>query len=134
MEDTDMTNLSKKLGEMEFDGLITNTIPAVQTSGGVIAKVTEATTLKRGTVFAKSADGKLTILGSDAAGEGAAADCILCDDVEVDTVADVTVPVYTAGCFDPEKVVVAEGYTMTEADKDELRKRGIVFKAASTAV
>ena len=67
-----MTNLSKKLGEMNFDGLFTDVVPAVQVRGGIIRKqTTSAVTLKRGTILAKSygtaGDGKLVILGSTAA-------------------------------------------------------------------
>ena len=73
-----------------------------------------------------------------AAAEGQTADtytpdCILCDDTEVGTAEDVPVDVYVAGCFDPEKVTVAEGYTVTQADKDKLRTYSIVFKAATPA-
>ena len=53
------------------------------------------------------------------------------EDVEVDTDADVTAAIYTAGCFDPDKLIVAEGYTITEADKDALRNGGIFLKAAT---
>ena len=60
-------------------------------------------------------------------------DCILCDDTEVDTAEDVPVDVYVAGCFDPEKVTVADGYTITQADKDKLRTYSIAFKAATPA-
>ena len=60
-------------------------------------------------------------------------DCILCDDIEVGTAADEKVAVYTAGCFDIGKVTVSAGYTITEGDKDNLRMRGIVFKAAAAA-
>ena len=50
-----MTNLSKKLGEMNFDGLFTDVVPAVQVRGGIIRKqTTSAVTLKRGTILAKS--------------------------------------------------------------------------------
>lgn len=52
-------------------------------------------------------------------------DCILCDDVVVGTVADVNVAVYTAGCFNINALTVKESYAMTEADKDNLRERGI---------
>lgn len=82
-----MTNLSKKLGEMNFDGLFTDVVPAVQVRGGVIRKqTTSAVTLKRGTILAKSygtaGDGKLVILGSTAANnETLTPDCVLCDDV-----------------------------------------------------
>ena len=131
-----MTNLSKKLGEMEFDGLFTDIVPAVQVRGGIIRKqTTSAVTLKRGTILAKSygtaGDGKLVILGATAANnETLTPNCILCDDVDVGTSADVTVPVYTAGCFATEKVIVNSGYTITDADYDTLRKYGIVFKSA----
>lgn len=60
-------------------------------------------------------------------------DCILCDDIEVGTAADEKVAVYTAGCFDPDKVSVTASYSITETDKDNLRMRGIVFKDAAAA-
>ena len=62
-----------------------------------------------------------------------AAPALLCDDTEVGTDEDVPVDVYAAGCFDPEKVTVAEDYAITQADKDKLRTYNIVFKAATTA-
>lgn len=138
-------DLSRKLGEMNFDGLIVGTNPKVQVDGKTIRKEGSAeTTYKRGTIFAKSSiDGKLVILGTEAAaavtGDGGAittpaeeltADCILTDDVTVGTSADVVVTAYTAGCFNATKVIVADNYDITEADKDALRAYGIVLKAA----
>jgi len=129
-----MTNISRKVGEMDFDGLITNIIPPVQVQGGTIAALAGAAAYKRGTVFAKStADNKLYVLGTAVgSGDTLTPDCILCDDTEIDG-ADVVAAVYTAGCFDPNKVTLADSYTMSEADKDKLRERGIVFKAVSAA-
>lgn len=129
-----MKNLSNNLGKMEYDGLITDIIPQVQVRGGTVAALTTATTYKRGTVLAKSTkDGKLYILGSTAAtGDTLTADCILCDDTEIGTT-DTKVEVYTAGCFGLDKLTVTADYTITEADKDKLRERGIVFKSASEA-
>ena len=114
-----MTNLSKKLGEMNFDGLFTDVVPAVQVRGGTIRKqTTSAVTLKRGTILAKSY-GKLVILGSTAAtNETLTPDCVLCDDVTVGTDADEKVAVYTAGCFDPDKVSATASYSITETDKE----------------
>lgn len=130
-------NLNQKIGEMEYDGLISGVTPPVQTRGGIIRKLSAAATLKRGTILAKSSgtagDGKLVVLGTAAASdEILTPDCILCDDVEVGS-ADVNAPVYTAGCFELGKVTVATSYTMTEADKEQLREYGIVFLAASAA-
>ena len=123
-----MKELRQKLGSMEYDGLITGLNPPVRVDGGTIAKLEAPTVLKRGTLLGKGEDGLLTVYG----GTGTP-DCILCDDTEVGTAEDVPVDVYAAGCFDPEKVTVAEGYTITQADKDKLRAYSIIFKAASAA-
>ncbi len=131
-----MKELSKKLGEMTYDGLFTDLTPKAQVRGGTIRKAAEGTIeLKRGTILAKSStDNKLVVLGSSAAeSETLTPDCILCDDITIDSAVDEDVAVYTAGCFDPNKVVVASGYTITEGDMDNLRMRGIVFKAAAPA-
>lgn len=123
-----MTNLSKKIGEMEFDGLVTDLTPPVQVRGGTITKGAAEITYKRGTVFGKSDAGVLAIYdGTNTP------DCILCDEVTVGADADASVAVYTAGCFDPGKVIVADSYSLTAADYDKLRMRGIVFKSATPA-
>ena len=120
--------LRQKLGSMEYDGLITGLNPPVRVDGGTIAKLAAPATLKRGTLLGKADSGLLSIYD----GTGTP-DCILCDDTEVGTAEDVPVDVYVAGCFDPEKVTVGDGYTITQADKDKLRTYSIVFKAATPA-
>ena len=131
-----MANLSQKIGEMNYDGLFTDITPKAEVRGKTIRKLGTAATLKRGTILAMSSgsagDGKLVVLGNTAAtNETLTPDCILCDDIDVGTAADVNAAVYTAGCFDPSKVTVKSGYTVTAADYDALRKYDIVFKAAS---
>ncbi len=123
-----MKELHNKIGSMEYDGLITGLNPPIRVDGGTIAKLTAPAVLKRGTLLGKGDDGLLSVYG----GTGTP-DCILCDDTEVGTTEDVPVEIYAAGCFDPEKVTVAEGYTITQADKDKLRAYSIIFKAASPA-
>jgi len=123
-----MRELNQKLGSMEYDGLITGLNPPVRVDGGTIAKLTAPVMLKRGTLLGRGDDGLLSVYG----GTGTP-DCILCDDTAVGTEENAEVTVYTAGCFDPEKVSVAEGYTVTQADKDKLRAYSIIFKAASPA-
>lgn len=120
--------LRQKLGSMEYDGLITGLNPPTRVDGGTIAKLAAPATLKRGTLLGKADNGLLSIYN----GTGTP-DCILCDDTEVGTADDVPVDVYAAGCFDPEKVAVGDGYTITQADKDKLRAYSIVFKAATPA-
>lgn len=128
--------LSRKVDSMEYDGLISGLTPETKVAGGTIRKLDAAATYVRGTVLAKSSsDNKLVILGTTAAtGETLTPDCILADDVEVGTTEDINVAVYDMGCFNPGKLTVKEGYTITEADKDALRVRGISLTAASPAV
>ncbi len=130
-----MTNLNAKIGEMEYDGLVSDITPKTEVRAGTIRKLSEKATLKRGTILAISSgtagDGKLVVLGTTAASnETLAPHSILTDDIEVGTDADVSTTVYTAGCFNSDKVTVADNYTITAADLDTLRKYGIVFKAA----
>ena len=49
-----MSELSKSLGTMEFDGLIADINPKLVVSGGTIRKLSKADTIKRGTILAKS--------------------------------------------------------------------------------
>ncbi len=184
-----------KIGEHNYDGLISDLSPAIFVGAGTIRKGAAKATYVRGTVFAKSdADDKLVILGTDPAaatekfnGDGSAVTftltgkpekvtsvkvsgtavtftydastgvvtcasapaagtdnvvvtydgevltpaAILCEDLEVGTSTDENAAVYLAGCFDPDKLVVKTGYTVTEADKDALRNGGIFLKAAA---
>ncbi len=127
-----MKELSRLVGEMEYDGLIAGLNPAAVVGGGTLAALAAEAEYERGTVLAKSTkNGQLYILGSTAAeGDALTPDCILCDKTKIDTTAQAAV-VYLAGCFNPSKLVTAEGYTLTEADKDKLRERGIFLKAVA---
>ena len=123
-----MTELSKKIGDMEFDGLVTDLNPHIQVSGGVIVTCAAMTTYKRGTVLGMSDGGTLSIYD----GTGTP-NCILCDDTDVGTEEDANVSVYISGCFNPNKVTLADSYELTADDIDQLRMRGIIFKAATPA-
>ena len=69
---------------------------------------------------------EMTDPGSPAvAAEVLTPDCILCDGTGIGTDADVIVPIYTAGCFNKEALIVKSDYTLSEADKDKLRERGL---------
>lgn len=128
-----MAELSKKIGEMAYDGLVTDVAPQVIVAGGTILKGAAEATYVRGTLFAKSAStGKLVIFGTTAdQGDTLTADCILCDDIKVGTSADAKAAVYIGGCFDPNKLTLKAGATLSEAAKDALREKGIILKAAS---
>lgn len=125
-----MIELSKNVAVMEPDDLIVGTQPPCRVGGAIIRK--GAGELKRGTLFAKSStDAKLVILGSTAAtGETLEPYGVLCDDIEVGTEEDLTVTIYISGKFNSNRITVADDYTITEKDKDTLRKYDIELTAA----
>lgn len=127
-----MIELSKNVAVMEPDDLIVDTQPPCRTGGATVRKSAAAQLLKRGSIMAKSSvDGKLVILGSTAAtGETLEAYGILTDNIEVGTAEDVSATIYIGGKFNSNKITVADGYTITEKDKDTLRKYGIELTAA----
>lgn len=125
--------LDENLGSVGYDGLIVANEPVADVFTVTIRKeATAAATYKRGTVLALSAgDGKLVILGSTATtNETLTANCILAEDAEVGTTADVTVLAYRTGHFARNKLAVASGYTLKATDEEELRKAGILLSDA----
>lgn len=125
--------LDENLGSVGYDGLIVANEPVTDVFTVTIRKeATAAATYKRGTVLALSAGtGKLVILGSTATtNETLTANCILAEDVEVGTTADVTVLAYRTGHFARNKLAVASGYTLKATDEEELRKAGILLSDA----
>lgn len=127
--------LDENLGSVGYDGLIVANEPVADVFTVTIRKATAAATYKRGTVLALSAgtadDGKLVILGSTATtNETLTANCILAEDVEVGTTADVTVLAYRTGHFARNKLAVASGYALKATDEEELRKAGILLSDA----
>ena len=128
--------LDENLGSVGYDGLIVANEPVADVFTVTIRKEANAaaTTYKRGTVLALSAGtagGKLVILGSTATtNETLTANCILAEDVEVGTTADVTVLAYRTGHFARNKLAVASGYTLKATDEEELRKAGILLSDA----
>lgn len=126
--------LDENLGSVGYDGLIVANEPVADVLTVTIRKeATAAATYKRGTVMALSAagDGKLVILGPTATtNETLTANCILAEDVEVGTTADVTALAYRTGHFARNKLAVASGYTLKATDEEELRKAGILLSDA----
>lgn len=112
--------------EIKTDGLIYGLNPPVEAFFVTIRGLEAEKTLERGTVLAVSAtDSKMVVLGS----EDAPANCVLCDDTVVGT-EDVKAMAYRHGHFAVEKLHVAEGYTLTAADKEKLREVGILLSNA----
>ena len=129
--------LDENLGSVGYDGLIVANEPVADVFTVTIRReATAAATYKRGTVLALSAgtavDGKLVILGSTATtNETLTANCILAEDVEVGTTADVTVLAYRTGHFARNKLIFGgSSYTLKPADEEALRAAGILLSDA----
>ena len=116
-----MANLCKKVGEIGQDNLIAKLFPPAETFGVTIPA--GAGVLARGTVLALNA-GAYSVLASGTTGK---ANCILADDVDASGDAAVTAVAYRTGHFNSKALIVADGYSLTAADKEELRKGGILL-------
>lgn len=137
-----MKHLNENVGSVEYDELINSGTPELDVCSVTARGLTEATVLKRGTVLAVSdTDNTVVILGTEAktTGEGASAKTevltagyILADDTPVGTT-NTTVVAYRAGNFNRNKLIVAKNYTLTSADEDALRQRGIILNTALNA-
>ena len=131
-----MKNLNESLGTVGYDDLFCTNEPVADVFTVKIRKeATAAAHYKRGTVLALSTgtagDSKMVILGTTAAAnETLTANCILADDEDVGTDADVTVLAYRTGHFNRNKLIVKSSYTLSAADEEALRNGGILLSDA----
>lgn len=114
--------LMNKVGSIGQDNLIAKLFPPAETFG-VTIKAGEGQ-LARGTVLAPGNDGTYTALNTATTGK---ANCVLADPVDASGSSSVTGVAYRTGHLNSRALIVAEGYTMTVADMEELRKGGILL-------
>lgn len=193
-------DLHAKIGSVTPENLFAGLEPSALKGAGVIAHGGAEKTYLRGSLMEKGADGKLYLMGTNAAGDvtedfngdGTATtftlaasplpaaikgakvgtanaivsaynaqtgvvtlsaapaagtknvhityekaganspDCVLAEDMVVGTTTDENALVYIAGNFNGDELIVAEGYSLTEADKDQLRMKGILIGASQS--
>lgn len=116
--------LDESLGVVDFDKLFVENVPEADV---VAVKLTAAGTVKRGTIISGTPG------GTDFAALAAAADAtkaiyVLADDV--DTTVDVTGIAYRTGHFNRDALTVGSSYTLTAADEEVLRGKGILVSDA----
>ena len=98
------------------DNIFAGVAPAAVTC--MITVAASQGTLKRGSLISET--GKL--MATEETGKPA---YILSDDV--DTTAETVALAYRTGHFRQDKLIVADGYTITDADKEALRGKGILL-------
>lgn len=118
-----------------YEGLIASSYPPADVFHIVIRKLNEETTYKRGTLLDLSSgsagDGKYVIHGTQAGdNETLTANCVLAEDTVIGTASDVIARAYRTGHFVKENLIVAEGASISEADKEALRDVGILLSSA----
>ncbi len=113
-------DLVKKVDERGQDNLIARLYPRALAVGVKIAA--GAGQLERGTVLSRKDDDTCEVMAA-----GGTPAYILADPVDASGEEPVAAAAYRSGNFNPNAVIVAEGYTLSSADMDTLRKYGIVF-------
>lgn len=124
------------MGEVKYANIWNSVDVPIITGLRTIRKLTgAAATYKAGTALALSGgtagDDKLVILGTAAASnETLTANCILAEDVEVGTDADVQALVFLSGHANANKLAVASSHTITTAEIEAFRAAGIYLENA----
>ena len=123
------------MGELKYANIWNSVDVPIVTGMRTIRKLSAAATYKAGTALALSGgtagDGKLVILGTAAASnETLTANCILAEDVEVGTDADVQALVFLSGHANANKLAVASSHTITAAEIEAFRAAGIYLENA----
>ena len=119
--------LDETLGHVGPDNLIADMYPpadvfSVQLTAG-------QGILERGTLLARKDDGTMEMIGTETTGK---ANAVLSDPVDTGDAEGEAVPgiAYRTGHFNTNRLIVAEGYEITAADKEALRAAGILTSDA----
>ena len=113
--------LVRPVGSIGQDNLIAHIEPEAKTTGIYVKEGAGA--LKRGTVLYRTEDGSYDVYGG---AEGTEPSIILTEDSDAST-EQATAVGYRSGCFNRHALIFADGYTITNADVDTLRKYGIIL-------
>ena len=116
-------NMYENMAVQPYDDLIYGSTPAPHVMTVTLAAVAGAPVYKRGTLL-DEADGAYTIHGSGTP------NAILSDDVATDASGTVRAYAYRTGHFNQQKLIVADGSSITDKDKETLRDAGILLSDA----
>ena len=117
-----MARIDETIGSVGYDNLINSMAPGAQVFSVQLAAGQGV--LERGTLLA-SADGGMVMISAGTTGK---ANAVLAE--TVDATEAVTGIAYRTGHFNANKLIVAEGYEITAADKEALRVAGILISDA----
>lgn len=121
-----MSRLDENLGAVGFDNLINGVYPPAEIFS--VQVKTGQGVLKRGTLLATGTTG-MELISETTTGK---ANAILAEpmDTEATDSDTVTAIAYRTGHFNTNRLIVAEGYEITAADREALRVAGILTSEA----
>ena len=119
-----MTRLDETIGSVGYDNLIHGVNPPAEVFSVELAA--NQGVLERGTLLA-IADGGMKKISSATTGK---ANAVLADTVDTGTGEAVVAVAYRTGHFNANRLIVADGYEITAADKEALRVAGILISDA----
>lgn len=123
-----MKRLNKKVGSMEYDGLIVDNTPVADVVSVSLASGNGE--IKRGTVVSGTPGADFSPIAANAT--TAQSLYIIADDVDTgaESGAAVNSTAYRTGHFNRNALIVGTGYTLTDSDEELLRKGGILLSDA----
>ena len=119
-----MGRLDENLGTVGFDNLINGIYPPAEVVHVELAAGQGV--LERGTLLA-TAEGVMVKISSATTGK---ANAVLADPIDTGAGEAVVAVAYRTGHFNANKLIVADGYEITAADKEALRVAGILISDA----
>ena len=119
-----MSRLDENLGAVGFDNLINGAYPPAEVFTVQVAAGQDV--LERGTLLA-TAEGGMVMISAGTTGK---ANAVLAEAVDTGAGDAVNAIAYRTGHFNTNKLIVADGYEITAADKEALRMAGILISDA----
>lgn len=104
------------------DNLIAENIHPLAT--GTVTVLSGEGKLSRGSVLMRNSNNKFVLADEDSGTPLGTAEVILADEVDA-TSADAVANVYISGDFNTDALIVASGYTLSEADRVSLKNAGV---------
>ena len=104
------------------DNLIAENIHPLAT--GTVTVISGEGRLSRGSVLMRNSNNKFVLADEDSGTPLGTAEVILADEVDA-TSADAVANVYISGDFNTDALIVASGYTLSEADRVSLKNAGV---------
>ena len=111
--------LDEHLGAVGYDDLFASVNPAAEVA---MVKIAAGAVIKRGTVITGAAGGNMAVVAAALDAENAV--YIVAEDTTADAT---TAVVYRTGHFVTGKLLTNDNYALTAADKEVMRKSGILL-------